>query len=283
MAGMRDTSLVVICGVPRSGTSFVGRLLNRSPDLAVFVETPGLSTFPSLMELVGQYRGWCARIASDPVQSWRAITPDLVEERVREILLAFCRAVRPAVDPGDSSRWDAPEKSPSSTICLKAPGAESDAPLYDSLFPTRKPKYVYCMREPGAVYGSLLSMAWGAGMRPEDFLAQLRRSVDRAEALLSERPPRAFVFAIDRVGPALAAREGFVERLFQFIDVPVVPEALRFAADWPHTNRARDVYGDQEFLPREEREARIETVARLLADDPELQARIARLLEAGAA
>jgi len=262
--------------MPRSGTSLTGALLNQSDDIAVYNEVD-ISLFPALKDLMRQYRKWGEDMMASPHERWRGMTVGQIEQGAYGIFEAFCTALKPVV-PDGQQRWDVLPKSRARTYCLKSPRAELESETYDSLFPTSKPKYIYCLRDPVKLYASLLSMPWGHTTMPEDFCARLRHSIDQILHLLDERPARAFVFNIDKASRSESVRHQLGQALFEFIGLPISEPVDRFLGEWPATNRAKDKFGNQEFLSAEDRAARSAQLLAMISADAKLSEAIPRLL-----
>ncbi len=137
------SSLLILCGMPRSGTSLIGALLNSSPDIEVFNEISHLSRFSAFGELIHRYREWCSTMMSHKSELWREIMPATVEDGIEQLFRTFCRTLRPIIPPSkENERWDAGTKVSPQVSCIKSPHAEIDPSLYEEIFQNRKPKYI---------------------------------------------------------------------------------------------------------------------------------------------
>ena len=271
----------MVCGLPRSGTTLIGALLNQSPAIEVLNEIPYLSEFPGFRDLIRQYCRWCDATRESAHEAWRGMSADVVEERVEGLLRAFSRALKPFAAPG-SPRWDAGEKPDAPVFCLKRPGLELWADAYEELFTERKPRYVYCLRDPVEIYGSMLSVPWGAAQTPEDFVASLGRSIARIEELArAGSPNRTFIVNVERASRNPEERQVMVQALFKFIGVEPCDRVARFVSEWPPTNRSQQYYEDRRFVEDTVREERVRRLRRLLAGDRALTSAVIRLLESG--
>ena len=259
-------SLIVVCGVPRSGTSVVGALCNTSPSVEILNEIPSLSRFPALAELLEEYDRWVERTQIN--EGWKRLSPDLHAHRREGIVLNLARATAPHV-PGElrHSRWDRRDHPRATTPCFKCPGAEHDMPLFEELFPVTRPTYLYCFREPRAVYESILSVPWGSEYSPEGYLDLLRRSFTVVLAQDSQRPGSVVLLDARRLSSDRRLRTKLFSELFRRLGLRRNWASRRFLATWPPVNRRAMHFGDTEFLDPAEKSSRLERFDALFPDD----------------
>jgi hypothetical protein len=256
--------LVVIGGMPRSGTTLTGALLASSPDVEVYNEIAPLDRFPALVDLTDQVRSWSEAVIENPHEAWRQLSEPLVHDRVLRLFREFCRATGPHIPEG-SDRWDAPVAKDARLMAVKQPNSELQVPELDRILGPKGPRLVYCMRDPGGIYESFLSVPWGASVTPAEFVERLRTSVAAASALGEER---VVVFDVDR---ATEDREATIERFFGRLDVPVTDPVRRFASVWRPVNRSAGRFDEDALVVGEEREERLAAFRDLFAADSELR------------
>ena len=243
--------LIVIGGMPRSGTTLTGALLNSSPDIEVYNEIAPLDRFPGLADLADQVRSWSQGVIDSPHEAWRGLSEPLVHDRVLRLFREFCRATGPHIPEG-SDRWDAPSGKDARLMAIKQPNSELQVPELDRILGPKGPRLVYCMRDPAGIYESFLSVPWGA-------------SVSAAESVGEDR---VIVFDIDR---ATEDRESAVGRLFDRLGVPVTEPVRRFASVWRPHNRSAGRFDEDVLVVGEEREERLSEFRERFAADIELR------------
>lgn len=220
--------VVLVGGMPRSGTALTGALLNNAPEVEVINEIPDLHRFPAFVELAGQIRSWSVEVQSDPDEAWRGITDEITADRVLNLFRLFCRTVGPVVPAG---RWHLPSNAPKDVMALKQPNSEQVLEDLEDLLDPRHPRLVYCVRDPSRIYASLLSVPWGASISPEEYVDRLDASTRAADALVERAPDRVFVFDIDRT-TELVERYRIVSDLFAWLGVPVSVDVEQFIREW---------------------------------------------------
>lgn len=276
------TDLLIVCGLGRSGTSLIRSLLGSSRFIEICNELPHVSEFPAFYDVLQQYRKWGDRMMANPHEAWRGVTPAYIEEGVSYLFRCFCRSFRPAIEPEPRHAAGLVDGRPR-LLCVKRPEAEIQAEAYEVIFQHRKPRYIYCIRNPVSVYESWLSIAWGATLQPEDFLQRLRLSVGKIIEVDGMEPSgRVFVINVQAISSDPALIRTRVKDLFCFIGVQPDAEVDRFCREWPPVNRSCQVYGSQEFLPAEERDRRLSIFQELLEREGKLKAQIEQLLKCGA-
>ncbi|MGQ9836132.1 MAG: sulfotransferase [Thermoanaerobaculaceae bacterium] len=247
---------VVVCGLPRSGTSLVRELLNAHKRIVILDEFP-MGRMPSLMALAGELES----LLQDPLESWRG----QAELRFQWRLAWLVSSVWPSASrPKVLFRF---LESSARRFGVKTPSAEGNYRELAKLFGPFLPQYVYCMRDPGGIYESLLSVPWGGHYQPEAVLAMLEASWKAVQAIEKEGFGTVFIFDLRQAQGELKTRLRMVARLFAFLGVPLSLGVLRFCWLWPGINRRK---GD-ELLPLEEKRRRLASFSQLLAIcDPSL-------------
>ena len=256
--------LIVIGGMPRSGTTLTGALLNSSPDIEVYNEIAPLDRFPGLSDLADQVRSWSQEVIDNPHEAWRGLSEPLVHDRVLRLFREFCRATGPHIPEG-SDRWDAPTGKDARVMAVKQPNSELQIPELDRILGPKGPRLVYCMRDPVGIYESFLSVPWGAAVTPAEFVERLRTSVGAAAEVGDDR---VIVFDIDR---ATDDRESAVRRLFDRLGVEVTDPVRRFASVWRPHNRSAGRFDDDVLVVGADREVRLAEFRELFAAESELR------------
>lgn len=256
MSRKLDLRPVVVCGLPRSGTSLVRELLNAHRKVVILDEFP-MARIPSFMALAGELE--C--LLQDPLESWRGQAQLSFQRRLAWLVSClWASASRPEV----LFRF---VKARNRRFGMKTPSAELNYRDLAKLFRPFFPQYVYCMRDPVEIYESLLSVAWGVHYQPETVLAMLYESWKAVQAIQAENLGSVFVFDVRQAREGLKMRWHNATRLFAFLEVPLSLGVVRFCWSWPEVNRRK---GD-EILPYEEKSRRLASFSQLLAGcDPDL-------------
>jgi hypothetical protein len=244
-----STRPIIVCGMPRSGTSLMAELLRASGTIVVFDEySPRRlrSFLPWLTEV--------AEIAA--AEGWRRIEPPHRPERINELLFHSWRAL---------TRSDRRSLATPARFGVKTPYGELDHTAYRNLLGRLAPVYIYTIRRPEDVYRSMLGMPWG-DRRPQEAY-DLWVSSLAAAAEISRSQDRLFVFDVDRSANR-ELREGFTRSIMQELLGRVPETALEFARTWPDVNRSQGAW--QGTLSAPEVENRVEGFRSLQEQEPEL-------------
>lgn len=205
---------VIVCGMPRTGTSLVGQLL-KTTGLVVYPELSPES-LPSLFPLVGELR---SVLAAD---TRRGFDPALIDDRILEFVAALWAAGRAPRDAAGAERG----------VGLKQPGAERFGPEFRRALGPYAPRYVYTLRDPVAAYDSTLRTMgrWG-DIGPGDYADRWDRSLADAAALADAGDLVPFAAASSRVG-----REDGVAAVLRFLDLIPTRRTEIFVGRWPDVN-----------------------------------------------
>ncbi|RZJ96399.1 MAG: hypothetical protein EON88_07790 [Brevundimonas sp.] len=187
---------LIVCGFPRSGTLTCAQALSLSPT----VELQGEMALPDqtlgyLAALKVWHEGQGARSAL-----WR--------DRSYEVMFdAFAAAApgRRIVRPGATYRGH------------KTPRHERYFDRYEALFdrPEAQARYVYCLRNPWAVWRSLKIMPWNSIRTVGAFVEAWGRSVETFERMQTTAPGRVLMFDLDAFVAARDAEAFLDETLFR--------------------------------------------------------------------
>ena len=222
------TRPIIVCGMPRTGTSLLGQFVKKSGDLVLFPELSP-EEVPALFDLLHQTR------TALEAATWRGFAEDAVDARVLELLRRVWAAGRPLDEAEDP---DLPR------FGLKQPNAELAHERFHEALRGYPPLYLYTVRDPVAVYGSLLRMAVGGDVAPREFLRRLEASLDAAAAIARAEPEALSVVDVDRVSGDRASRLSAGRRLFDRLGLPWTRKAENFLVAWPAVNRGEGNRGD---------------------------------------
>ena len=214
-----------------------------------------MDRIPSLMTLAGELES----LLQDPLESWRGQAELGLQWRQAWLVSSvWASASRPKV----LFRFLEASKR---RFGVKTPSAERNYQELAKLFAPFLPQYVYCMRDPAALYESLLSVPWGVHYQPEAVVAMMEASWQAVQAIQREGLGEVFIFDLRQAQGKL--RLQVVARLFAFLGVPLTLGVLRFCWMWPGINRRK---GD-ELLPVKEKRQRLASFSQLiLACEPGL-------------
>jgi hypothetical protein len=210
----RDSPPIIICGFPRTGTTFLQALLNSHPEIHISREYRFRALFAT--PLLCAQAGLLHRRETE---QWRGMSPD-------EARVSVLRAL-----------WyhGEPEGLVARRFGNKTPGNERHFWFFESVFRRTPPRYIYAARDPVAAIGSYRRMSWGESRSVWRLSAQLGRSLRAMRRFQARHPDRLLVAALDRVATD-ADRRSFVQRIFRFIRETPTREVWRFVDDWPAVN-----------------------------------------------
>lgn len=243
-------SPVIVCGLPRSGTSLTRDLINTSSNVLILDEFP-VQRFTALFAFAGQL----AQADQDQYETWRGLSSERGARIVELLATAWALVSREAL-------WRRFREGRLERVGMKTPLAELDYGHYAGLLAERAPLLVYCWRPPLGVYDSLLSLAWGAHYTPESFLKVLESSLEAIGKLRHERPKNVFVFDVARTSISRRMRMQAVAQLFAFLGAKKTWQTIRFVGRWPAVNpRGKGLPSE---LTAKEKEDRLAELERLL-------------------
>jgi len=236
--------ILLVCGMPRSGTTLIGALLESNEDVEVVYEPPSLATFTALPLLAKEYLAWAEGVMASPWEKWRGLSRESALATLDNFTVGLLRTLQPRpYNPRGPDR-------PTSAVCIKLPSAEKDAQYWEDLLKTRKPIYLYCVREPREVYASLLRMPWGCKISPQNFLDQLERSVKGIQGVSDSS--RVHFLNISHLSVNPKARMKKFEEIFSRVALTIDDKTMQFLTHWPSVNRSEDVFEASECLPARE-------------------------------
>lgn len=223
---------LIVCGMPRSGTTLIGQLMKSGDtdlDRSISYEKEHVRIYPELnpgrlvaqfdlIETIGDVLG---------AMAWRLeFDDDTIAARKLELLRAIWRTGRPATGAPDEGH---------ERFGLKQPGGELFYTQHQQALGSVSPIFVYCLRSPGDVYRSNLETmgSWG-DVSPRRFLHKYRKSLTAIERF---EPEDVFVFDVDLASTDLDTRRSLTRSLFAFCEVEYTHRTERFVTDWPAVNR----------------------------------------------
>lgn len=222
---------LMICGMPRSGTTLIGQVMktgDRDSDGSVSDTKEHVRIYPELDpgKVAEQFAllGSLGKLLTST--TWRNFTEELISERKLELLRAIWRSGRP--DRG------APDEG-HERFGLKQPNGELFYRRYRKALGEYSPIYIYCVRTPDDVYRSNLNTMgkWG-DIGPSGFRRKYKKSLS---AVAKMEPSDVAVVDIDRLTADEATRRKAIQALFTFCDVEYTDRTERFVTDWPAVNR----------------------------------------------
>ena len=165
---------LIVCGMGRSGTRMCANILSNSRDVEMQGEIGGPAGSRMMAWLEANYP---QRSEADPYRIYR-----LARATFRE-----GSAGRPQDRP--RALW----------FGYKSPRHERYFHRYERLFedPARRPRYVYCLRNPFHVWRSYRAMPWNKFKDVRAFLQAWNRSVGTWETMRRQAPDRVSLFNLD--------------------------------------------------------------------------------------
>ncbi len=250
LPGYLTSPPVIVCGLPRSGTSLTRDLLNTSRNVLILDEFPS-QRFSALFSLAEQL----AQVDREQVEAWRNLSGERLARALELVATAWALASRKHL-------WQRFRAGRFDRIGMKTPLAELDYEVYERVLSGCAPFLVYCWRPPLDVYESLLSLSWGAHHTPESFLGTLEQSLGVILRLLRDHPGNIFVFDVARTRLSLQERKRVVASLFSVVGARKTWRTFRFLRRWPTVNPRGK--GPPSPLGFEEKQARLSALERLL-------------------
>lgn len=204
---------IIVCGVARSGTTFVRDLLHSHPDIAIADEF-FLYRIPSLIPLFEELRALAGRRLSQ--EEWQARKAGMM----RTLWFSVSQEAR------------LQKQSAVRRIGCKTPGAEHFIDFYDDVFSLTAPLYVYVIREGYKVFVSRKNMEWGKVPTVQSQLKRYLQSIAAIEAFRHAAPERVHIIQLDALGNRYDERKVAVDALFRFVGESPSPEVEAFVHRW---------------------------------------------------
>lgn len=223
MGGSRDVTRIkearplFVIGAPRSGTTFVARLLNAHPRVLMTNET---AVFLLLDDIVKKAR---KGVASGILygKDYHELLADLVQERSGSFIEDYYERIAQCAGKSELSYWG--EKHPHLSQCLK---------FVTSLYPNAL--YVHVMRDPRDSACSIARMNSAPFLRA---LTNWKRFADLYEGFMKSLAP-ARCHRI-RYEALVEDYRGEARRLFHWLGLEVSPEVDEFLGRYSHVDAHR--------------------------------------------
>lgn len=210
-------NIVQIFGYMRSGTSMCRRLLHRHPEIYITNEV-GRSVYPGLVKF---FRSSDAAFREMPTAAIRARWIAKRGELLREMWLGLSKFDE---QPGLARE--------AKILGNKTPRAEFVWSELEAALGGLKPKYIYCLRDPGKVLRSKMNMHLSG--RDFNYSARdLERSLQVMFDIRAAFPKRLFLFSVDEY-----SRRPYdtVTSLLDFLGGSCEEQVVRHMIDQPVAN-----------------------------------------------
>jgi len=193
---------IVICGVPRSGTTALSLMLNQHAEIGLAREIE-LYKLPSIVPMLSE-------TAVHHKDAW---TPERRDEVVKAIWYFIGRPVGVRID---ARRWG-----------MKTPWSEFNRDLWDPLV---SPLWVYVIRRGDRVFQSNMRLGYGDADDPERMIARYKESIHIGEAMAREGAGH--ICHMD-LADDFESRMRLAEGVFGFIEEEIDPGVRAFVEKWP--------------------------------------------------
>lgn len=169
---------LIVCGFPRSGTLTCAQALGLSPEVELQGEMGAPDQTIAYLETLKSWHGSHGARG----EAWFDKSYDVMFD-----VIAGAAPGRRIVRPDALYRGH------------KTPRHERYFKRYEALFdrPDQRARYVYCLREPWAVWRSLKIMSWNSFRDVGAFTRAWVKSVETYEAMAAAAPGRVLLFRLD--------------------------------------------------------------------------------------
>jgi sulfotransferase family protein len=198
----RSDRPIIVCGVPRSGTTALSLMLNQHAEIGLAREIE-LYKLPSIIPLLEE-------TAVHHGKAWTA-------ERRDEVVKAIWYYVgRPVGERVTARRWG-----------MKTPWSEFNRDLWDPLV---KPLWIYVIRRGDRVFQSNMRLGYGDADEPECMITRYKESIRIGEAMAREGAGH--ICQMDRADD-FESRLRLAEGVFEFIEEEIDAGVRAFVEKWP--------------------------------------------------
>lgn len=236
---VRCTQPIIVCGLPRSGTTLISELLNSDPHIAIYDEFVDVLIL-KLRDLTSACRG----LLSDPWQAWRNVTAPDFEQRLADMTHSAFRVL---------SRRRILSKRRVDRFGFKLPLAENRIAELDEIFGPSAAVFVYCLTDPSVNLESWARMPW-ALQSVEYFATTLSSSLDAILQLKERCPNRVCIIPTKAISDDVALRHNVIRFLFDVLDRSIPRNVIEFASAWPKVNTRDYAYRYYGTLPKVDQE-----------------------------
>jgi len=218
MSNPPPTRPIIICGFPRTGTTFLQALLNCHSEIHISIEYRLRAVFATPL-LCAQI----ARLHRREHEKWRGLVPD-------EARAAMLRAIWYYSEPNGllARRYG-----------NKTPGNERHFWFFESVFRRIPPLYIYMIRDPAAVLASYKRMPWGHNAPLWPLIGRLGGSLRSMRKFQTRHPARLLTVSLDRA-TTMDGKRTLVEEVFRFVEEEPTPEVWRFVDQWSIVNPSKN-------------------------------------------
>lgn len=206
-----QSSPIIVCGNPRSGTRMHANVLNTHPDIIITDE------FHDLAHL----RRFLSEFRRDKLLKKFPRPKALERQATLAKLIWLVYSVDRIAEDGAAAKY----------LGNKTPQIERHYKILENIFFACPPKYVYCLRSAPKVLRSvknLTNLRWNRDSVAVN-LSRYLRSVRRMEEMKGAFPERIHVSVIDHLAPGMANSEFFADT-FRFLGVDLT-NSVRKAVD----------------------------------------------------
>lgn len=193
---------IIVCGVPRSGTTALSLMLNQHAEIGLAREIE-LYKLPSIVPLLSE-------TAVHHGDSW---TPERRDEVVKAI---WYYVGRPVGERVTARRWG-----------MKTPWSEFNRDLWDPLV---SPLWVYVIRRGDRVFQSNIRLSYGDADDPERMIARYKESIRIGEAMA--RKGAGHICQMDLADDS-ESRLRLAQDLFGFLEEELDSGVMTFVEKWP--------------------------------------------------
>lgn len=207
---------IIVCGVARSGTTFVRDLL-KAHDKIVMSDEFFVQKMPHLKTFLEECEGAFPKRRG----SWS----DRKSEMMRAMWFLYSN------NGVGRSFLEAPR------FGNKTPGAEHYFEFYDWAFEADDPLYIYVLRRGDDLFLSRLNVLWGKVPSVKTQLRKYKDSIRAMEEFQATHPERLHVVQLDRLGSSIEDRRAFTESLFAFAGETLDAGVMQIVETWPKPNK----------------------------------------------
>lgn len=233
-------SPIIVCGSARSGTTFVWRLLDSHPQIAMSDEFFIYKT-PSLVPFFQEMNATFNSLVNRGDLSTR-------KEQIMRMLW-FYTSNEKRLKKGMTVR----------RYGNKTPGAEHYIDFYDDVFEKHPPLYIYLLRKGKDVFLSVRNTEWGKNANMNGLVNRYLESIKAVEAFQEINSKRIFILKLDKIGNDEQSRMKMTKSLFEFVGEEIEEEMMPFLRAWKPVHTTQDVRrNDPDSILRELPEKDIE-------------------------